>query len=1410
MKKHLLILASLVVFLVNAQAQSIFAPHVPYTVETTPASVFSVDFNGDGKMDLATANRSSNSVSVLLGSGTGTFASAVNYAVGTTPSSVFSADFNGDGKMDLATANSISNNVSVLLGSSTGTFATAVNYAVGSSPSSVFSADFNGDGKMDLVSSNTGPSNVSVLLGSGTGTFTTAVNYVVGTTPASVFSADFNGDGKMDLATANLSSDNVSVLLGSGTGTFASAVNYVVGTTPTSVFSADFNGDGKMDLVTANLSSSNVSVLLGSGTGTFAVAVNYNVGTDTRSVFSADFNSDGMLDLATANEASDNVSILLGSGTGTFATAVNYTVGLSPRSVFSADFNGDGKMDLATANLSSNNASILLNTTCIASLSVTAKTNVLCNSGSSGSATVTASGGAPYTYTWSPSGGNSASASGLSAGNYTCMVTNSCGAMASTTVTITQPASALTTATAITNILCNGNSTGSATLTASGGTSPYTYLWSTSASTPFITGQTAGVKTVTVTDVNGCKVTNSVTITQPTALTASVTNVINNLCFNGLNNATATITANGGTGAYTYLWSGGTNPTNQILIAAENGTYTCTVKDQNNCTATATTTITSPPAIIVTAISSTLACYGDNNGTAGVSVTGGVSPYTYTWTTGETTASITNQTAGNNLCEITDANGCVQFGYPFVESPIQILKNINPIFCQNDSVIINNKVYKQQGNFTDTLIAMNGCDSVLYISITVRATPQVQLTTVLNNTFVCLGNDNLILNSTDCISSLAWYNSTNTVSTQMATSAESIVDSTTYTNGYKSLIANQNFAYYINENTGTINALNLTTKATNTLYVGTSNQTLHNVAFNNDSNLYVVYYNSTTYQNELATYAITNNTFLQVAGIVLPNGISSTELFKYNQDSLYYINEVFIYCSGSPCGVVKKLHNINLVNQTVNYVTTLNDQETYFKSGKQLFFAQGGVNQNDLDAFKLDVAQTTNLLYNGFNLNVNDQMKGVARGNGNSNKLYFFTNAFSSNDTARVYSYDELGNQAALVTTFYPRSNTSMYASNNQLLFKGDNNGKSYLHLIKLSCLNTMSLAPTTAGSYYAMATADNGCSVKSNTIEVQQVVVSVNSGSICTGNSFAITPSGASTYTISGGLSVVTPTINTSYNVTGTSAQGCVSSNAAVSSVTVNALPVITTQPTSVTVCGDATATFTVFSPDAGTYAWGWAGSPTGYVAYNGAYGATGYTTTILTQPTLESGGWDGYYIKALVTGTNGCTAYSSAALITVNEVPTVTAVTNNTLLCTGQSAIITPSGAVNYNITGGTFTISPTATTNYTVTGVDSNGCTNETTITQDVSLCTGINNSKLTTNNLQLNLYPNPNNGIFNIELEVVNDATRIVILNPLGQIIYSLNYVTLKNTIDLSTLANGIYFLQIVQKDNVIATQKIMKQ
>jgi VCBS repeat protein len=341
------------------------APALPAGSGSRP--VATGDFNGDGKVDLAVVNESSDNVSVFLSNGDGTFQAAVNYSVASLPFSIAVGDFNGDGKLDLAVVNNLSDSVSVLLGKGDGTFQPAVNYGVGSTPNSIAVGDFNGDGKLDLAVVNNLSDSVSVLLGKGDGTFQPAVNYGVGSNPTSVAVGDFNGDGKLDLIVGDFvaPNPNLSVLLGIGDGTFQTPVNQAIGMGQSTVAVGDFNGDGKLDVAVAGAGCRRgcpiMQILLGNGDGTFQLVRSFFNPTRNiaNSVTLGDFNGDGKLDvLVTYSQPA--ISVFLGKGDGDFQSPVNYNnLGLMDTSeVATGDFNGDGKLDLAVT--SGNGITIML------------------------------------------------------------------------------------------------------------------------------------------------------------------------------------------------------------------------------------------------------------------------------------------------------------------------------------------------------------------------------------------------------------------------------------------------------------------------------------------------------------------------------------------------------------------------------------------------------------------------------------------------------------------------------------------------------------------------------------------------------------------------------------------------------------------------------------------------------------------------------------------------------------------------------------------------------------------------------------------------------------------------------------------------------------------------------------------
>jgi hypothetical protein len=284
-------------------------------------------------------------------------------------------------------------------------------------------------------------------------------------------------------------------------------------------------------------------------------------------------------------------------------------------------------------------------------------TNVLCNGGTDGSATTTVTGGSsPYTYSWN-NGKTTANLTGIASGTYTVTVTdaNSCVKMA--IVTISQPA-ALAVNVSKTDTNCN-TSNGSATASVTGGTGAYTYLWSNGQTTTSITGLAANSYTVTVTDANGCKATGIANVNNTGAPTLSIKSTNVTGCFGGTNGS-ATVTATGGTGTLTYSWN--TNPV-QTTPTASNlpaGIYTVTVTDPSGCFAKSTVTITQPSQLLITTTPTNASSCTASDGSITSSVSGGSSPYTYSWNNGKTTSSITGLAVATYTLTVTDANNCKQ------------------------------------------------------------------------------------------------------------------------------------------------------------------------------------------------------------------------------------------------------------------------------------------------------------------------------------------------------------------------------------------------------------------------------------------------------------------------------------------------------------------------------------------------------------------------------------------------------------------------------------------------------------------------------------------------------------------------------------------------------------------------------
>lgn len=321
-----------------------------------------------------------------------------------------------------------------------------------------------------------------------------------------------------------------------------------------------------------------------------------------------------------------------------------------------------------TVTVSSGGCTATASVTVNSSTGVTATasaTNSTC-SGATGTASVTASPSGTYSYLWS-NGATTQNLSGLAAGTYSVTVTaGSCSATATATVS---NAGAPTITVSGTNPSCFGQATGSASVSVSPAGS-YNYSWNNGGTTNAITNLAAGTYTVTVRDASNCQAIGSYTVVAPSQINANASST-GVSCF-GAANGSAVANATGGTGTLTYLWSNGatTNSLSNVLA----GNYSVTVKDANNCSVTASTTV-STPAQINTSISSTgVSCFSAANGTATVTASGGTGALAYSWnsTPTQTTATATGLAAGSYSVTVTDANSCTTTATTTVSQPTSL------------------------------------------------------------------------------------------------------------------------------------------------------------------------------------------------------------------------------------------------------------------------------------------------------------------------------------------------------------------------------------------------------------------------------------------------------------------------------------------------------------------------------------------------------------------------------------------------------------------------------------------------------------------------------------------------------------------------------------------------------------------
>lgn len=334
---------------------------------------------------------------------------------------------------------------------------------------------------------------------------------------------------------------------------------------------------------------------------------------------------------------------------------------------------------------------------------------------SNGAINATILGGtAPYTYSWN-SGQVSEDLSSIIAGNYTLTVTDNKGCQANLSTTLSQPNAMQTNILVVNPISCNGDSNGSLIANVIGGVSPYSYLWKKGAANigtnQNINNLNTANYTLIVTDANGNQTTNNYSFLQPNVLTATYASTPI-LCNNG-SGGSLTLIPNGGTAPYNYQWNTGqTSATLNNVIA---GNYVGEITDSKGCSFSLLgMQITQPSPIVMTSLITPILISGTNTGAIVVTISGGVTPYTYSWNSGDTNKDIQNKPAGIYTLVATDSNGCTKTGtYTIIQTSVlsTTISTVKALECFGDATGILNAtptggqapftfVWKKNGNAT--------------------------------------------------------------------------------------------------------------------------------------------------------------------------------------------------------------------------------------------------------------------------------------------------------------------------------------------------------------------------------------------------------------------------------------------------------------------------------------------------------------------------------------------------------------------------------------------------------------------------------------------------------------------------------------------------------------------------------------
>ncbi|MBL4653961.1 MAG: T9SS type A sorting domain-containing protein [Flavobacteriales bacterium] len=979
----------------------------------------------------------------------------------------------------------------------------------------------------------------------------------------------------------------------------------------------------------------------------------------------------------------------------------------------------------------------------------TTQTEVSCNGGNDGTATVMSSGGTtPYMYMWD-SGSASSMSTGIMSGVESVTVTDGNGCMIATSVTITEP-TALSIASSTTEPTCNGGSDGTASVVATGGTTAYSYMWNDGQVTMMATGLMAGSHDVTVSDINGCVIMATVTVTEPIAISVAVT--VTDAACGGTDGTATAVTANGTT-PYTYSWN--IPGTDMIITGLPAGFYSADVTDVNGCMASGSSALSNVNApTVTTAVITDVTCSGGSDGSAMVSATGGTGTnYTYMWddVMNQTTATATGLSAGDYGVGVVDGAGCVALASVTVTEPDAIVINLTAmnVSCNADSDgAVTSMVsggttpysYMWDGGSTDMMISGlatggygltitdgSGCINAMSVTVSEPILLSLSVSTIDVN---CNGES-------DGSVTVTAVGGTTPYMYMWSNGGASITETGLVVDSYNVTVTDVN---------GCMDMISATVSEPTILMVSTS---------------------------------ITETNCGSSDGIAtaMVSGGTTPYMYMWNNSST----------SSSISGLVGGA-----------YIVTVTDANGCMIDGLAVVTNIGGASvaiigtnvscggASDGSAIAMVIGGATPYAYIW-----NDVMaQTTADATGLNGGVYSIV---VTDVTGCISSGAITINEAALLVLSISSIDESCYgASDGTVAVMAMGGTSSYTYDWSPSGGTTDSESGLSMGTYTVTVTDASGCiDLASATITGSSMITitSATTDATCASSDGVASVSAMGdltmfTYQWSDGVMADTNNAVAAgvYMVTATDANGC----EAITSVTVSATSgSVTVTTTSVDVsCNGLTdgSVDAIATGGVSPYTYAWDNGPTNVGA--GTYNVT-------------------------VSDADGCTATASEVVVEPSAISITTSVTNESSSGAGNGEIVASAtggtGPLSYVWDNGQTTSTATGLTGnstiYFVTATDANGCS---VVAEDtVETNTGIEEYAA----IRFEVYPNPNNGTFVVSLTKSGNYSMSV-QNVIGQTVYSTQFTNqLSKEVRLGKLESGVYFIT-VKGEGLERTERIV--